>query len=121
MSKILVVDDEVEVLELLKMILKKSGYEVVGINNPEEVLQRVKKEHPDLIFMDIMMPEINGWELCKAVKEDEETKDIPVVIFSVLSSAEEIEKSRTYAHADAHIMKPGGVDEIREVVKRYME
>jgi len=106
MTKIMVVDDEEDILYLVGAILKKAGYEVTTVLSGEECLERLKSEKPDLILLDIMMPEMDGWEVCKRIKEDKETKDILVVMLTVVGEEEGITKSFKYAKCDGHIIKP---------------
>ena len=82
MSKILIVDDEKEVGKILGMYFNAAGYEAAVAYNGEEALEKVRTEKPDLIILDIMLPKMDGYEICKALKSAEEYKHIPVIIFS---------------------------------------
>ena len=121
MSKILVVDDEPQILLLVKTMLKKQGYEVIIANSGKECLKILKKEKPDLILMDIMMPGEDGWEICKKIKTNENTKDIPVAMFTVRHSDVALKKSIEYAHADSHINKPFNMKDLLKKVKRLLK
>ena len=79
MSKIMFVDDELDVLDMTEQILLKEGHEVIIASNGTECLEILKNEKPDLILLDVMMPKIDGWTVCKKIKTNKETKDIPVV------------------------------------------
>lgn len=103
---ILVVDDEEDVIYIVKTVLMKKGYKVIEAKNGREALEKVKKEKVDAVILDIMMPDINGWEVCRKIKEDEETKDLPVVMLSVLRDFVDRKKSIEYAKADYHLTKP---------------
>jgi CheY-like chemotaxis protein len=103
---ILVVDDEEDILFILKNVLVKKGYSVREAYSGEECLEILKKEKPDLIFMDIMMPGIDGWEAARKIKSDPKTKDIPISMLSVKSDPEDFKRSREYAGADDHLSKP---------------
>ncbi|MFQ5976043.1 MAG: response regulator [Candidatus Hydrothermarchaeales archaeon] len=120
MAKILLVDDEPVLVDLTKMILEKDGYEVLVAKNGGECLEELEKNRPDLILLDIMMPGESGWEVCRKIKEDEKTRDIPVVMFTVRTSKASIEKSLRYAHADAHLGKPFTLDELCSMVRRFL-
>jgi two-component system alkaline phosphatase synthesis response regulator PhoP len=81
-GRILVVDDEIYIVHILDFSFQMEGYEVTTALNGEEALARVKENRPDLIVMDTLMPRMDGHDACRALKADEETKDIPVVFLS---------------------------------------
>jgi two-component system alkaline phosphatase synthesis response regulator PhoP len=103
-STILVVDDEKDILELLKYNLEKEGYRVLTAHNGKEAL-RVVKQHPDLVVLDIMMPELDGWEVCKAIRKDPTTAKIPIVFLTARDS-EVDEVVGLELGADDYIVKP---------------
>ena len=104
--KIMVVDDEPDVVAVVGKMLRKSGYDIIEANSGRECLEKLKKERPDLILMDVMMPDILGWDVCKKIKESEATRSIPVAMLTVKSADEDKERGFKYAHCDAHIDKP---------------
>ncbi len=81
-AKILVVDDEKDILELVSLILTEEGLQVFTAQDGLGALEIARKEKPDLILLDIMMPEIDGWEVLKILKIEEETKNIPVAMLT---------------------------------------
>ena len=81
-GKILVVDDEVYIVHILDFSLGMEGYDVVTALDGEQALEKVKEDRPDLIVLDIMMPKLDGYETCKALKADPKTRDIPVILLS---------------------------------------
>ena len=81
-GRILVVDDEVYIVHILDFSLGMEGYEVVTALDGEQALEKVAQQKPDLIVLDIMMPKLDGYETCKALKSKDETKDIPVILLS---------------------------------------
>ncbi len=115
MVKILVVDDEIDIADTLKILLERRGYEVVTANSGREALEKVKKERPDVILLDVMMPDMSGWDVCKKIKEDASTKDIPVIMLTILFGEEEKKKSFE-VKADAHIEKPIIIDRVIGVI-----
>ena len=117
---ILIVDDEDDILFILKNVLSKRGYSVKEAYSGEECLELVKKEKPDLIFMDIMMPGIDGWETAKTIKTDPKTKDIPISMLSVKSDPEDLKRSREYAGADEHLSKPVDFNLLLSTVKSLL-
>ena len=81
-KKVLVIDDEVLIREVVKATLVNSNFEAVTLESPKEAEAVIRKTKPDLILMDVYMPELNGLELLKKLKKDPETAKIPVIIFS---------------------------------------
>jgi CheY-like chemotaxis protein len=105
-KKILVVDDEKDLVYLLKTLLARHGYSVIEANSGEECLDILKKENPDLIFMDIMMPGMDGWETARRIKTDTDTTHIPIIMLSARSNKVDTKKSREYSFANEHLAKP---------------
>ena len=104
-KKILLVDDVKFFLELQKSFLKRTNCEILTASNGREGLELARKERPDLILMDLYMPEMNGDEACKAIKSDPELKDIPLIM--VTKAGEDDEKGRCLlAGCDEFVTKP---------------
>ncbi|MGZ3766308.1 MAG: response regulator [Mucilaginibacter sp.] len=82
MRRILVVDDNEDILEVIKLILEDYGYEVVTLAEGTFLFEEIKTHRPDLILLDIMLGDMDGRELCRAVKSTKETQDIPIVLVS---------------------------------------
>lgn len=112
MKTIMVVDDEPDILLIIRIILQREGFGVITVANGQECMDKLEETKPDLILMDVMMPGLNGWEVCKKIKEDDKTKSMPVLMLTVRTSDDSREKSLTYAHADGHIGKPMGKTEL---------
>ncbi len=106
MPKILLVDDEPEIVYLVRLVLEREGHEVIGALDGRDCLKKLREDKPDLIILDIMMPGLDGWEICRKIKEAEGTRDIPVIMLTVRTSGDSIKKSYEYAGCDAHINKP---------------
>lgn len=104
--KIMLVDDEPDILLVERTILKKEGHEIIEVESGEECLERLETDKPDMILLDVMMPGIGGWETGKRIKEDESTRDIPVIMLTVRGSEEDMTKSFQYSKSDGHIPKP---------------
>lgn len=116
MPLILVVDDEASILELLRFNLAKEGYQVLTAEDGQQALHYARTEKPDLIILDIMLPEIDGYEVCRALKADKETAGIPVIMLSargdVLDKVVGLELG-----ADDYIVKPFSLKEVVARVK----
>ena len=110
-AKILVVDDETKNVKLLEALLLPRGYTVVKAYDGEEALRQVQQEQPDLILLDIMMPLLDGFEVCKRLKDNEETRLIPVIIMTALGQVEDRIKG-IEAGADDFLTKPVRRDEL---------
>ncbi len=104
-KKILVVDDEVQLVEMIKMRLEASGYEIISAHDGQNGLDKAKKEKPDLMILDLMLPKIDGYKVCRMLKFDEKYKQIPIILFSARAQ-EEDKKIGEEVGADAYIIKP---------------
>ncbi len=111
MSKILVVDDEEDVLDVLRLVLAKSGYEVLTATSGMEGLTQAESQLPDLIVLDIMMQQMDGWEVLKLLKLDERTSSIPVVILSARVEPKDMIRGLQEGAID-YVTKPFAVREI---------
>ncbi|RLG57494.1 MAG: two-component system response regulator [Candidatus Hydrothermarchaeota archaeon] len=119
--RIMVVDDEPDILFLIEKFLEMEGYGVIKIGSGEECLEKVKDIKPDVILLDVMMPGLDGWEVSRKLKEDEETKDIPVILVTVRTSKESMERGLEYAKCDAYVGKPIIRDELINKIKWVIE
>ena len=111
MAHILVAEDERDIRDLITFTLKFAGHEITPATNGEEAVQLAKEKLPDLIMTDVRMPKMTGYEACKAIKADEATKHIPVVILSAKGQDEEIDQGKD-AGADDYLLKPFAPDEL---------
>ena len=104
-KKILLVEDELNVVELMNIFLSRRGYELKNVIEGTDVLDAVRSFRPDLIILDIMIPKLNGFEVCSLLKADPELKNIPVMILSALVQKNEIEMGIRMG-ADMYMTKP---------------
>ena len=104
-KKILVVDDEPGIVELLEMRLKATGYEVSSAYDGVEALEKAKREKPDLVILDLMLPKMDGYKVCALLKKDARYARIPIVMFTARAQ-EEDRKMGLEAGADGYITKP---------------
>jgi len=104
-ARVLVVEDEPDVAEMIRYNLGKEGYDVRVVGNGTDALRQVKHARPDVILLDIMVPHLNGWEICRRLKQDRETVAIPVIM--VTGRAEEGDKVLGFEMgADDYVTKP---------------
>ena len=101
-TKILVIDDDAAVTDLLSLLLKSQGFEVTATNNSGEGLNFIREKQPDLVVLDLMMPDIDGWEVCKSVRA---FSQVPIIILSALNDPSMI-ASVLDAGADDYLTKP---------------
>ena len=104
-SKILIADDNVQNCELLQAYLDDLGVDVVVAYDGQETLDKVAGENPDLVLLDIMMPKMSGFEVCRRLKADEKTRDIPIVMVTALNEMGDIERA-VEAGTDDFLSKP---------------
>ncbi len=117
--EILVVDDEADTLNLAKIILETEGYKIQTASNGQVTFKKIDQQKPDLILLDIRLPDIDGYEICRKLKGRSETETIPIVMFSASSS--ESAKERAFeAGADDFLGKPFAMAQLLGVVKRHL-
>lgn len=112
-QKILLVDDEEDILDFLELILDEQGYTVVKANSGREALASAQMHRPDLILLDIMMPEMDGWEVLKLLKADEEVSDIPVAMLTARTEMKDKIQGLQEGAVD-YICKPFATKELLE-------
>jgi DNA-binding response OmpR family regulator len=118
-QKILVVDDEPDAVELIEFNLKGAGYDVVRASDGDEALKKARMTLPDLIILDLMLPEVDGMEVCKLLRRDQKTSGIPVVM--VTAKAAEIDRVLGLElGADDYVTKPFSPRELVLRVKRLL-
>ena len=119
-KKVVCIEDEPEMIDLVRLILGRRGFEVLGANGGVEGLETVRRETPDLILLDLMMPDMDGWEVYQRIKADDMLRDIPVVV--VTAKAQSIDKvlGLHIAKVDDYITKPFGPQELLESVEKIL-
>jgi len=118
-KKILIVEDEESLLKLESILLTSKGYDVRGASNGQEALDAIAEEKPDLVLLDIMLPEIDGFEVCQRVKDDPETRDIPVIMLTAKKSREDMARGEKVG-ADWYITKPFKSVMVIETIQRFL-
>jgi len=117
--KILIVDDEKELVKLVTFNLTIAGYEVLSANNGIEALEICESEKPALIILDIMLPRIDGWEVCRRLKQNPKTSNIPIIMLSALSEVDDKLKGFDLG-TDDYVTKPFSPRELVVRVKRVL-
>jgi len=119
-KKILVVDDEVDLVETLKFPLEMEGYQVLTSYNGEDGLNKARTENPDLIILDLMLPKLDGYKVCRLLKFDERYKHIPILMLTAKTQ----EKDKILGletGANEYLTKPFEIDELINKIKSYLE
>ena len=105
MPKVLVVDDDPTILRLLQVNLEMEGYEVQTASDGSQALDQIRAVEPDLVLLDVMMPQLDGWHVCEQVRNDPDLAHVPVVFLSARAQNSDRDRGRQ-AGADAYITKP---------------
>ena len=111
MKKILVVDDEHDILHFLELVLRERGYDVVTAGSGHEALTRAQLARPDLVLLDIMMPQMDGWEVLKLLRVDDVTANVPVAMLSARTEAKDRVQGLQEGAVD-YICKPFSLQEL---------
>jgi len=119
-KRVVCIEDEPEMIDLVRLILGRKGFKVIGADGGIEGLEIVRREKPDIILLDLMMPDMDGWEVYQQIKADTELRAIPVVV--VTAKAQSIDKvlGLHIAKVDDYITKPFGPQELLESVEKIL-
>lgn len=117
--KILLVDDEPSIVFVLSERLKFNGYDVITAENGEDGLNKAKSEKPDLILLDVMMPNMNGYQVCRLLKFDNEYKHIPIIMLTARSQDAD-RKTAQDTGANAYLTKPVDSKELIETIQKFL-
>ncbi len=119
-QKVLVVDDEPFICRSLSFVLRKENYEVFEARNGEEALEAIRTHRPDLVFLDVMMPKVNGFEVTKLVKSDPELKNTKIILLTAKGQDSDRETGRKLG-ADDYMTKPFSPTKILERARQILE
>lgn len=121
MKKILLIEDDLFLVEIYTTKFKESGFEIENLNNSEIALSYIRESKPDLILLDVVMPKIDGFELIRKIKEENDLKIIPIIFLTNLGQKEDIEKGLDLGAVDyvvkAHFMPSEIVDRVKKILK----
>jgi DNA-binding response OmpR family regulator len=118
-KKILVVDDDPEILGMLDIRLGKRGYHVISAADGEQALAQARKEKPELVVLDVMMPRMNGWEVARALRQDATTQDIKIVMLTAIGAQMNEMTSPLYG-VDAYLDKPFQFAELEKKIDELL-
>lgn len=121
-KKILIIDDEIDIVDLIKLRLEADDYSVMPLYTSSRAMEIVKREKPDLILMDVMMPDMDGYEVCKELKASDETRNIAIILFTAKpqhkESIKDVSKS---VGADDYILKPFEIPDLLIKIERLLK
>jgi len=119
-KRILVVDDEIYIVHILEFSLTMEGYSILTASDGEEALRVIDSERPDLVVLDIMMPKLDGYEVCRRLRQDEQFCDLPVILLSAKGRPIDREAG-LQAGADDYITKPFSPRKLLEKIRELLE
>ena len=117
--RVMIVDDDADARDLIESMLSGEGYELIKVSNATEVGLKAAQLTPDLILLDFLMPDINGFDVCKALRDNELTRSIPIMAVTCLSKEDDIERIFECG-ADEYLPKPFKVEELQEKVQELI-
>jgi CheY-like chemotaxis protein len=120
-ARVLCIDDEPGVVELVSLILKSQNIEVEGASSGQEALESMRRRPPDAVLLDVMMPEMDGWEVYKQMRADDHLKNIPVIILTARNSSFEEVIARERTGIKDYVTKPFLPNDLRKSLARVLE
>jgi DNA-binding response OmpR family regulator len=118
--RVIYFEDESEMVELVKIILGREGYQVEGVHEGQAGLHAVKEQLPDVILLDLLMPDMDGWEIFRQIKNDEATMNIPVIVITAKAQTVDKVLGLEIAKVDDYISKPFRPQELVERVEKVL-
>lgn len=120
-ARILSIEDDPEMRGLIQLIFERQGYHVVGVKKGEFGLELLKSLRPDLLLLDLMLPDINGWELYQQLKADEELARVPVIIVSARNPEDDAQLGYRVIGNDRFVEKPFEIKELINIVNAALD
>lgn len=118
MAKVLIIEDHEATRQMLTIALESAGHEVVGVGNGIKLIKNIRETNPDVILLDIMMPWVNGFDLCQTVRENADTSHIPILIISAKSSPDDIQRGLDCG-ANDFLEKPVDISSLLQKIANY--
>ncbi|MDD5691278.1 MAG: response regulator [Candidatus Omnitrophica bacterium] len=119
-ARVLIIDDETDLMEMVSLRLEANGYQVIFASDGQEGLDKARTEKPDLIILDLMLPKIEGYKVCRMLKFDEKYKHIPVILFTARAEEPDVKLGKEVG-ADAYITKPFEPDILLDKVAQLLK
>lgn len=121
MPRILCIEDDPDMIDLIRLILERRGFEVEGANGGKAGLRAMQTETPDLVLLDLMMPDMDGWDVYQKMKADSTTRGIPIIIVTASAQAIDREFGLHIAKVDDYIVKPFSPQDLLSSVDRALQ
>ncbi len=118
-KKVLIVDDEPNIVISLEFLMKKEGYEVSVARDGQEAIERIQADPPDLVVLDVMMPRMNGFQVCETIRKDPSLGDIRILMLTAKGREAEVSKGLSLG-ADAYMPKPFSTHELVDKAKALL-
>jgi DNA-binding response OmpR family regulator len=119
-ATILIVDDDPNIRELISVNLQSAGYSVITASNGNDAMEKINAQVPELIILDIMMPEIDGWELCKWIRDDPRMESVKILMLTAKGTDRDKLIGREIFKADEYMTKPFEIDLLQQTVSRLL-
>ncbi|MHB8883147.1 MAG: response regulator transcription factor [Thermodesulfovibrionales bacterium] len=120
MPRVLIVDDEPNIVLALELLMKRDGYETLSVDDGQKAFEAVKEFRPDLVILDIMMPKMDGYEVCQRIRADDQLRDVSIIMLT--AKGREVEKEKGMAlGADLYITKPFSTREVMLKVREILD
>lgn len=119
-KRVVCIEDEIEMIDLVKMILTREGFEVIGANGGIQGLQIIEDVQPELVLLDLMMPDIDGWEVYQRMKSNPKTSNIPVIVITARTQSIDKVLGLHIAKVDDYITKPFAPGELMASVNKTL-
>lgn len=120
LKRILCIEDDIDMLELFRVLLSRHGFNVIGVTSGQDGLDMIRQEKPDLVILDIMMPVMDGWQVYQQMKEDEITRDIPTIVVTAKSQLIDKVLALEIAKVDDYICKPFSPQELLDSISKVL-
>jgi two-component system, OmpR family, response regulator VicR len=120
MARVVCIEDEPDMIELMRLLLTRQGFEVIGARGGKEGVELVEKNLPELVLLDIMMPDLDGWEVYDHLKQNPTTRNIPVIVVTARAQTAEKLAALDKEGVDDYIVKPFGPGQLMESIQRVL-
>lgn len=120
-ARVICIEDEPDMIDLMRLLLTRKGFEFIGARGGAEGLRLIASQKPDLILLDLMMPDMDGWEVYRRLKTDEATAQIPVIVVTARARTQEQLEALREARVDDYIVKPFGPGQLVTSIQRVLD
>jgi DNA-binding response OmpR family regulator len=120
-SKILIVDDDPYIRQLVSVNIESAGYETAVVTSGKEALDEIQRNPPDLMILDVMMPELDGWEICKIIRDNCNLKNLKIVILTAKDAEKDKMIGKHILGADEYITKPFDIDALLFTIRNLLK